>query len=268
MSHHKKMEAFLLTYNPKIWQWGNISYEIELLKKNGFVDTNWDCSSKKPKEGDLFFINALGTSKQKGIFCSGYVKELYENVPSNINENRITNNLKGDIIVLLNPNKEKILDISILQKKLPNVRWYTQNSGIKIKKEYIDELLKLWDTFLQENNIINYEHIEKEYLEGNLQQKLISKYERSIEARNICINHYGYICQVCKLNMEERYGDVGKNFIHVHHKEFLSDIKEKHKIDPINDLVTVCPNCHSMLHRKVDGKYLKIQELLSRIKQP
>jgi 5-methylcytosine-specific restriction protein A len=138
--------------------------------------------------------------------------------------------LKGNIIFLLNPNEEKILDINILQEKLPNVRWRPRQSGIKIEKEYIDELLKLWNFLLQENNIINYEGIKKGYLEGNLQQKLTSKYERSMEARIICVNHYGYICQVCKLNMEERYGDVGKDFIHVHHKEFLSDVKKNIKL--------------------------------------
>jgi 5-methylcytosine-specific restriction protein A len=262
------MKAYLLTYNPKIWQWSNIDYEIGLLKRNGFVDTNWDCSSKKPNEGDMFFINALGKSEQKGLFCSGYVKELCENVPSNVKESRITNNLRGAITVLLNPNKDRILDIKILEEKLPNVRWFTQNCGIEIREEYIGELIKLWDSFLSDNNYLNYECTEKEYLEGNLQQKLISKHERNMEARIICIKHYGYICQVCKINMQEKYGDVGENFIHVHHKRFLSNIKTEYKIDPINDLITVCPNCHSMLHRKVNGKYLNVQELIDKIKQP
>jgi 5-methylcytosine-specific restriction protein A len=262
------MKAYLLTYNPKKWQWNNIDYEIGELRKYGFVETKWDCSSKKPKENDLFFINALGESKQKGIFCSGYVKELYENVPSNINENRITNSLQGNITVLLNPNSDRILDINILREKLPNVRWYTQNSGIEIKEEFIIKLIELWDYFLKENKYLNYEYEEKEYLEGNLQQKLISKYERNIEARKACIAHYGYGCQICGTDMQKTYGDIGKCFIHVHHIKFISVVKSEYKIDPINDLITVCPNCHSMLHRKLNGKYLSVQELIDIIKQP
>lgn len=163
-------------------------------------------------------------------------------MPSNIKADRITNSLKGHILVLLDPNKEEILDIVNLQQILPNIRWHTRKSGIEIKEEYIDKLLELWNSFLQKNSIINYWHTKKEYLEGSLQQKIISKYERNMEARIACINHYGYICQVCKLNMEERYGDVGKDFIHVHHKQFLSDIKKEYAIDPIDDLITVCPN--------------------------
>jgi 5-methylcytosine-specific restriction protein A len=263
------MKAFLLTYNPDVWQWKTMNSEIDMLKSDGSVDTDWDCYSKKPKEGDLFFITALGTSKQKGIFCSGYVKDLCQNVPSNTIENKITNNLHGNIIALLNPDKEKILSIDILKdKSLYDVIKNTRKSGREIDEKFVDKLLELWKSFLKENHGINYDHIAKEYFEGNFRQNLYSRYERNIEARNACIERYGYTCQVCKINMEEKYGDVGKNFIHVHHIKFLSDIKKQYKIDPINDLVTLCPNCHSMLHRKIDGKYLSVQELKGKIKQP
>ena len=46
------------------------------------------------------------------------------------------------------------------------------------------------------------------------------------------------------------YGKIGEGFIHVHHLLELSVIKKEYKVDPINDLRPVCPNCHAMLHRK------------------
>jgi 5-methylcytosine-specific restriction protein A len=70
------------------------------------------------------------------------------------------------------------------------------------------------------------------------------------------------------MKVKDTAGLALRRFIHVHHIEFLSDIKKEHKIDPINDLVTLCPNCHSMLHRKIDRKYLSVQELTDIIKQP
>jgi 5-methylcytosine-specific restriction protein A len=72
---------------------------------------------------------------------------------------------------------------------------------------------------------------------------------------------------VCGKNMEKIYGRIGKYFIHVHHIKFISTFNVKHLIDPIKDLVTVCPNCHSMLHRKLDGEYLSIKELKNIIEQ-
>lgn len=88
------------------------------------------------------------------------------------------------------------------------------------------------------------------YPEGAISTKLVNKYERNAEARKKCIDHFGYVCSVCDINFEKVYGAIGKEFIHVHHLVPLSEIKSEYKIDPIKDLIPVCPNCHSMLHRR------------------
>jgi len=65
---------------------------------------------------------------------------------------------------------------------------------------------------------------------------------------------------VCKFNFEETYGEIGKGFIHVHHIKPLASSGET-RVDPYNDLVVVCPNCHSIIHRHknsiIDHKVLK-----------
>lgn len=88
------------------------------------------------------------------------------------------------------------------------------------------------------------------YLEGVGQQILVNRYERSQEARNACISHYGCVCQVCNFDFFERYGDLGRGFIHVHHRKPIASIKSEYVVDPVKDLVPVCPNCHAMLHRR------------------
>ncbi|RPA27848.1 HNH endonuclease [Shewanella frigidimarina] len=65
---------------------------------------------------------------------------------------------------------------------------------------------------------------------------------------NACIAHFGVTCQVCDFDFEKTYGEIGKGFIHVHHKIDLATIGENYQVDPINDLIPVCPNCHAMLH--------------------
>jgi 5-methylcytosine-specific restriction protein A len=47
------------------------------------------------------------------------------------------------------------------------------------------------------------------------------------------------------------YGELGKNFIHVHHVIEISTIKKEYEIDYKTDLMPVCPNCHAMLHKKI-----------------
>lgn len=78
--------------------------------------------------------------------------------------------------------------------------------------------------------------------------------------------HYGTKCKVCEFDFGEIYGDIAKGFIHVHHKIGLAEINDKYNIDPINDLIPVCANCHSVIHltkpamtieqRKPPSKYI------------
>lgn len=88
------------------------------------------------------------------------------------------------------------------------------------------------------------------YVEGAAQQVSVNRYERSIEARNACIAHHGSTCQVCNLDFRKKYGELGAGFIHVHHRISIASIGNEYCVDPINDLVPVCPNCHAMLHRR------------------
>jgi 5-methylcytosine-specific restriction protein A len=52
------------------------------------------------------------------------------------------------------------------------------------------------------------------------------------------------------MNFEESYGEVGKQFIHVHHIDPVASKTGEYEIDPQKDLIPVCPNCHAMIHKK------------------
>ena len=97
--------------------------------------------------------------------------------------------------------------------------------------------------------------------EGALKSVLVNKYERNILARRACLSKHGYSCMVCGFNFEEKYGEIGRDFIHVHHIVPISTIGQEYQIDPEKDLVPVCPNCHAMLHKGKDGEILTIEEL-------
>lgn len=102
---------------------------------------------------------------------------------------------------------------------------------------------------------------EYEIFEGIKKQVLVNKFERSSIARAKCIEKHGYCCKVCGFNFEELYGDLGKDFIHVHHLVPIHTIGKSYKIDYANDLIPVCPNCHAMLHRKLDDRYYSVSDL-------
>ncbi len=104
--------------------------------------------------------------------------------------------------------------------------------------------------------------------EGAKTRVEVNRYERDSGARQRCLEHYDYTCQVCGLRFRERYGDFARNYMHVHHKTPLSQITdhEKHTVDPLIDLVAVCPHCHAMLHRHPDNpcSVEKLKSLMGR----
>lgn len=97
--------------------------------------------------------------------------------------------------------------------------------------------------------------------EGAKLRVTVNRYERSHIARAKCIAKHGYICKVCGIDFYKVYGEIGKNFIHIHHIVPVSKIGKDYRVNPIKDLVPVCPNCHAMLHRGVGGNVLSIEEL-------
>ena len=52
------------------------------------------------------------------------------------------------------------------------------------------------------------------------------------------------------MNFLGTYGELGSGFIHVHHTTPVSQLTPGYIIDPLTDLVPVCPNCHAMLHKE------------------
>ena len=101
-------------------------------------------------------------------------------------------------------------------------------------------------------------------IEGAATTIAINAYERNPKARKRCVEHYGAICKVCEFNFQSKYGSIGQGYIHVHHLMSLSEVKEDYTVDPIRDLLPICPNCHAMIHSR-KPPYL-IEELRKIIK--
>lgn len=77
----------------------------------------------------------------------------------------------------------------------------------------------------------------------------VNRYERSPVNRAACIAHYGTKCIACGLDFSEMYGSLGSDYIEVHHRIPVSDMGASYRLNPVEDLITVCANCHAMLHR-------------------
>jgi 5-methylcytosine-specific restriction protein A len=135
---------------------------------------------------------------------------------------------------------------------LKHFEYWETYSGRQVKggRKIYNRYLKLAGNQYNELVYPGEKNTKEGFLEGKSKTIIVNAYERNTKARDKCLNFYGLNCQVCEFNFEEKFGEIGKNFIHVHHIKEISQVKKEYKVDPINDLIPVCPNCHSMLHKK------------------
>lgn len=134
-----------------------------------------------------------------------------------------------------------------------HINYYENKSGSSAKsnREIYQRFLSLINNELKLTPVYPDEvDSELKYSEGKVIEVRVNGYERNIIARLKCIQHFGATCQVCGFNFEERFGEIGKDFIHVHHLKEISSIGKEYEVNPIKDLAPVCPNCHAMLHKR------------------
>jgi 5-methylcytosine-specific restriction protein A len=123
---------------------------------------------------------------------------------------------------------------TLSEKKLVNIsnKWYAADRDENVPVLLAEELPQ-----------------PEKFSEGTKITVTINAYERNPKARLACIAHHGCKCAVCGFDFFKFYGSIGQGFIHVHHIISIGKIGAEYKVDPIADLVPVCPNCHAMLHR-------------------
>lgn len=131
--------------------------------------------------------------------------------------------------------------------------------AMKASSVLVEYITGVVDSLTIDTDFIN--DSDRSIYEGVKKQVIVNKYERNPEARKKCIELKGCICAVCSMNFEKVYGVLGKNFIHIHHIVPISTIGESYEINYETDLVPVCPNCHAMLHRGLNGRVLTVKEL-------
>ncbi len=96
--------------------------------------------------------------------------------------------------------------------------------------------------------------------EGSKLSYFGTRYERRKDLRVKAIAIHGLTCKACGFDFEQAYGEHAKGFIHVHHLVPISNFGGEKAVDPETDLVTLCANCHAVVHRKRDMT-LSIEEL-------
>ncbi|EHR42625.1 HNH endonuclease [Alishewanella jeotgali] len=262
------MSAYIYTWNPKRWVWVDFGDAVYRICNGERYDTAWSCgNTKRIKVGDVFFLIKLGKDvEQKGIIGCGYVSSDYYELP-HWDEKKAA---EGKLVIVndllfKSLSDEPLIALEDLKLRYPDRNWTPEKGGTSVPESIAIEIFNLIQK--QSPHIFTSENADdiQIYTEGKPKKITTKTYDRSADARQKCISHYQYNCSVCNFNFKSEYGELGSNYIEVHHLRRLADINKEYTIDPIKDLRPVCANCHRMLHRRTPP--YSIEELRDLIKE-
>ena len=197
--------------------------------------------------------------------CMG--KRMQKTYNQLLNALNLNDNVEEQIKLKLWDISEETSDISQIEEVLNQIYDYEISYFETELKEWLTDHSRKIKPFPQFEleTIENSELPDEILIEGAMRDILSNKYERNLKARSRCIAYYGTACQICGFDFGDVYGKEFAGKIEVHHIKPLHEIKEDYVVDPIKDLVPVCPNCHLVLHSKKGGVYT-VEEVKERFK--
>lgn len=268
------MKTYLLTWNPRRRHWDDLAETSAKTLAGKGVIASWSCgNSKSISPGDRIFLMRVA-EEPKGIIGSGWVTTS-PRLRSHWNVEKAAMGEKclgidGEWERLMEPVANAPLGLKELQKgKLADFNWTPQASGTRIPDDIADELEQKWSVHIGKTSMaIVATDSELVAMEGATRIALIRHRTREQFLRDAKINEArrsgnGRLkCEVprCGFDFEEIYGEIGRDFAHVHHLKPLGD-RTAPSQTKLDDLAVVCANCHAMIHR--DGKCRSLNGLIS-----
>ena len=151
---------------------------------------------------------------------------------------------------LLPPGEQIAVDV--LAEALPGVPWDSDDAtGLAVEPAEEAIIRALWRDFGPPPGPDLTHPGPGTYPRDAVTRVEVNRYEQDPDARRACIAHHGTSCAACGFSFEQKYGQIGRDFIPVHHLVPVSQLGSGYQLDPISDLVPLCANCHAMAHHGV-----------------
>lgn len=268
-----EMKTYLLTWNPNRWAWDNLAKEANETSAGKTVVGRWSCgNTKQIQKGDRVFLVRLA-AEPKGIVGSGWIiKPPY--LDTHWSSEKAD---KGEQGLFIEAEWERLIDSNVdsplLLSKLPQGKfgersWTPQSSGIRISDEAASGLEQLWARHVGTTALASVTtDTELAAMEGAERLALVRHRRREQSLRDAKVAEARKLtdgrlkCEVpgCGFDFEVVYGELGRDYAHVHHLKPLGD-RTTPSETKLTDLAVVCANCHAMIHR--GGKCRALADLI------
>lgn len=211
------MATYLLTWNPKKWNWDTLDDDLDTYRTEGLWVTSWSCGNRKAiSPDDRVFLIKQGPQKPRGIFASGYVTRGPSAGRHFTNRQKQATYVDVEFDVLLDPRVDVLPRERLDQPPFGAVNWGTQSGGIVIASEVASRLEDIWDEHVR---TLGLNPIAREYdtgvevtvhMEGRPRTVLATRLERSASARAACIAAKGVRCLCCRVDFGDAMARWGR----------------------------------------------------------
>lgn len=188
-----------------------------------------------PNEGFFVFPQCQEMQKQ-GILNKDIVKQIKSEVTEALEDG-----LYDKLIDYLN-GVSSTNDMIEQNSKLVNISKDDSNATLIKSSANMTE---------QKSNKEDYS--EAEFLEGQIKERTILQRKRNQEIVNLAKQRDNYTCRVCGFSYQ-------KKIVEAHHLIPISNKSNEYEIK-IENLITLCPNCHSLAHHLLNENEIYVDKL-------
>jgi 5-methylcytosine-specific restriction protein A len=251
--------AYLLTWNPTKWPHFDLGVSVRDFNKGRLGLFEWATGNTKTLQpGAPFFFLKQGTDDAGiagwgRIRSQGFRKKHWD--PTKRKAGEFSNEVLVTFDHLCTERDDRFLSRENLRSRLKSAAhcWDAQSSGIRLTAKVADGVRRLLlERQVRMPKLDDLPPVTQvstaQFIEGAAKQVLVTRHERSKDAKSECLEHYGCVCQGCGFDFGLYYGPDADGMIEVHHLRPISQASKSYRVDPIKDLRPLCPNCHRVVH--------------------
>ncbi|MDR7081179.1 5-methylcytosine-specific restriction protein A [Arthrobacter ginsengisoli] len=255
-----QMTAIILGWNPDRWNDWNYASVVDRVAASGLHVEPWSVGHRNISAGTDVWLLLQG-GHGRGLIGHGVVVSRQpgagphsiatdEAAPDQTMPDETPTYVQLVFDALL-PAGEQIA-VAVLKDALPGIPWDSDDApvlGVEPGEEA--PIRALWHDFGPPPGPDPTRPGPGTYPQDAVTRVVVNRYEQDPDARRACIAHFGSSCAACGFSFEQKYGEIGIDFIPVHHIVPASQLGGSYELDPITDLIPLCANCHAMAHQGV-----------------
>ncbi|MCU1634104.1 MAG: hypothetical protein JWM61_2756 [Micrococcaceae bacterium] len=254
------MEAVILAWTTAGPQWsGAYVTAQDTVRKTGIARQHWLVTSDLPLSVgmDVWLLVVDGGAAMRGVVGHGTLARIAP-VP------------REDGMQLLDVDFDLLLQhgdqvpFTLIEQRLPGLLT-GETTSVTVDGSVAAELRRLWTEAVVPDQ--GWVEPPPGALPSRLTRRISAdRVERDPDFRRTALAHRGSACHACGLDMEQTYGEKGRDLVQVHHLTPLAHRGAECDIDPLIDLVPLCPTCHVVAHSRWPDSY-SVEEIRAMLRE-